>query len=298
MTLSRNLIELIIELTFPFLFFADRFEEDPYLMPAITHFTSEATRDKEWDNIAAIHDGLVQTTTWSFSKQRMGTHRLVPEQFQNAQRTDFQTEATCLCVTHCGNFVLIGYSSGDVERFNMQSGIHRAHYGVKRKQAGVAVRGLACDQLNQFVVTGDGEGRVKFWHFKATPGGGAADLLRPLQQLDLEAGVTMFRSHRESAVVAVALANFAVCVLDLDTRVVVRRFDGHVAQVTDICFSPDSRWLVTASMDCTVKVWDIPSSYLIDHFRVSELICVCLSAWNCNFIFSFRLCRWKRHAHR
>lgn len=37
-----------------------------------------------------------------------------------------------------------------------------------------------------------------------------------------------------------------------------------------IIFSPDSRWLITSSMDCTIKSWDIPSSYMIDHFRMPQ----------------------------
>ena len=57
-----------------------------------------------------------------------------------------------------------GYSSGDVERFNIQSGIHRASYGKPAHKA--AVRGVACDNLNQVVVTGCSEGLLKFWHFK------------------------------------------------------------------------------------------------------------------------------------
>lgn len=70
----------------------------------------------------------------------------------------------------------------------------------------------------------------------------------------------------------VALENFDINILDLDTRTIVRRFSGHVAEITDACFSPDSRWLITASMDCTIKIWDIPTSYLIDHFKVSKVI--------------------------
>lgn len=31
--------------------------EDPLIMPPIVEFTSEITREKEWDNIAAIHEG-------------------------------------------------------------------------------------------------------------------------------------------------------------------------------------------------------------------------------------------------
>lgn len=264
----------------------DRLEEDPFLMPPICHFTCETTREKEWDNIAAIHSGLVMTTTWSFNKSKMGELKLVPEKFHNKNRTDFNSEATCICLTHCGNFVIIGkdfslvikihipnarlhltrtgYSSGDVERFNMQSGIHRARYGRPAHEA--AVRGIGCDSLNQIVVTGGSDGWIKFWNFKEPLKAPAV----PVDKLKIDDGITMFRNHRESSVLSIALENFAVVLLDLDTRSVVRKFMGHTAQITDICFSPDSRWLITASMDCTIKVWDIPSSYLIDHFRVRQ----------------------------
>lgn len=84
------------------------------------------------------------------------------------------------------------------------------------------------------------------------------------------------RCHRESAMIAIALENFVLVVLDMDTKVVIRKFEGHSAKINDIAFSPDSRWLISASMDATIKVWDIPSSYMIDHFRV-ERPCVSLT---------------------
>ena len=77
-------------------------------MPPIIEFTTELTREKEWDNIAAIHSGTIQTTTWSFHKNRMGEHHLIPEQFTNANRKDFKSETTCVILTHCGNFAIIG----------------------------------------------------------------------------------------------------------------------------------------------------------------------------------------------
>ena len=33
--------------------------------------------------------------------------------------------ATCVCLSVCGNFVIVGYDSGHADRFNVQSGIHR-----------------------------------------------------------------------------------------------------------------------------------------------------------------------------
>lgn len=161
-------------------------------------------------------------------------------------------------------FFNAGYSSGDVERFNIQSGIHRAKYGLPAHKN--PVRGVYCDNLNQFVITACSDGYIKFWHFKE------GDLKKPNHKLRLNDGITMFRSHRESAMLCVVLENFAVMILDCDTRTIVRNFVGHTAQITDAAFSPDSRWLVTSAMDCTIKIWDIPSAYMIDHFRVCTTI--------------------------
>uniref|UniRef100_A0A182Q2F6 Uncharacterized protein n=1 Tax=Anopheles farauti TaxID=69004 RepID=A0A182Q2F6_9DIPT len=242
--------------------------EDPFRMPPISFFTSETTRDKEWDSIAALHQGLVQVTTWSYDKRRMGDLHLVPEVFQNKQHNkDFTVTATCLCLSHCGNFVAIGYSSGHVERFNIQSGIHRASYGFPTAHTDF-IRGLSSDNLNQLMVSGGADGLLKFWNFKPTQG---TVVKRPLDTINLSEPITLLRTHRESAIVCAALDDFTVVLVDLDTRVIVRRFEGHSGTITDACFSPDSRWLITTAQDCTIKIWDIPSSYLVDHFRVSHM---------------------------
>lgn len=86
--------------------------------------------------------------------------------------------------------------------------------------------------------------------------------------LILEESIEWIRYHNESSLVAIALENFDIVLMDLDTRKIVRHFQGHEGRVTDACFNPDSRWLITASMDCTIRTWDIPSSHLIDIFQV------------------------------
>lgn len=40
----------------------------------------------------------------------------------------------------------------------------------------------------------------------------------------------------------------------------VRRFEGHVDRITDLVVSEDCRWLISSSMDGTLRVWDIPAS--------------------------------------
>lgn len=98
----------------------------------------------------------------------------------------------------------------------------------------------------------------------------------PIKTFSLPSGVSMFRSHRESAMVCIALEDFSISILDCDTKAIIRKFEGHTARINDATFSPDSRWLITAAMDSTIKIWDIPSSYMVDHFKV-ERPCVSLT---------------------
>jgi len=92
----------------------------------------------------------------------------------------------------------------------------------------------------------------------------------PLYTIELEDRVAFFVSHNESAMLAVAQEDLTFLIVDIESRSIVRKFVGHTAKLTDATFSPDSRWLVTSSMDCTIRTWDIPSSQLIDIFQVSH----------------------------
>jgi len=120
--------------------------DDPLIMPPIVRFTSETTRDKEWDSIAALHLGVNVVTTWSYEKLKMGELKLRHERFRKAVGSNPRVFAcpSSICLTHCGNFVVIGYSSGHCDRYNIQSGIHRATYGTTAHHG--AVRGLTVDR--------------------------------------------------------------------------------------------------------------------------------------------------------
>lgn len=240
-----------------------RLVDDPLIMPPIVELAAEKTREKEWDNIAAAHLGLGVVTTWSYDKLKMGEHKLIPDHLRNNKNAT----ATSLCITQCGNFVLVGYNIGNIERFNIQSGIHRASYGLQIRGHKGPVRGVTVDSLNQVVLSAGQDALLKFWPFKPSKN------QEPKAVLDVKEPVRWLRNHRDNALVALALDDFSLVLVDLDTRVLVRRFQGHRGHLTDATFSPDARWLVTASMDRTVRTWDIPSGQLVDAFKVrSDLI--------------------------
>jgi len=233
-----------------------RVAEDPVRMPPITDFTTETCKDREWDNIACVHRGQGLATTWSFGHSKMGELKLLHERFKKEPELR-SAVATCLTLSVCGNFVLIGYSTGHVDRYNIQSGIHRGSYQHGPHPAHRnSLRGIATDSLNQQTVTGDSKGIVKFWRFKAG---------KLLHKILLGRELASLKLQRESGLLALAMEDFTVAVVDIDTRVVVRKFPGHQSAITDMAFSADSRWLVTVSLDSTAKVWDLPTSQCVDY---------------------------------
>ncbi|KAJ6669733.1 hypothetical protein lerEdw1_000282 [Lerista edwardsae] len=163
-------------------------------------------------------------------------------------------------ITSCGNFAVIGLTTGHVDIYNMQSGIHRGRYG-KEKAHGGSIRGVAVDGLNQFTITAGSEGSIKFWKFKTR---------ELVHSSILSISPSKMLLHRDSGILGIATDDFDINVLDIETRRTVRKFSGHRGQINDMAFSPDGRWLITASMDSTIRTWDLPSGCLVDCFLLDS----------------------------
>lgn len=230
--------------------------QDTQKMPPITGFTSEVAQEQSWDNLAAIHRYLPDVTTWSISQQKMGENRLIHDRFKTKDMK--RVVATCLELTMCGNYIIIGYSSGHMDKYNIQSSIFRGTFGNPTAHSD-AVRGVVTDGLNQFVVSGGQEGELRFWRMKDNKG---------VKKLPLDSGIAKMILHRESNLLAVALDDWSAQVIDIDTKNIVRKLYGHSNQITDIAFSHDSRWLVSSSLDKTIRIWDLPSGTCIDQFNI------------------------------
>lgn len=227
--------------------------KDPNKMPAIVKFAVESTREKEWDNVVALHDGSTLATTWTTDRGCMGQHKLLPQRLKTPSK---DLSATSVCLSSCGHFAVIGFSDGHVDRFNVQSGIHRLAYGTPRAHQD-AVTSLATDSLNQMLVSAGSDKVLKFWKFTNAV---------LLSQIEMESSVKSMVCNRESALLAVALSDSRVKVVDMDARNVIRVFGCHFSEITDMDVSADGRWLLVASLDKSVRVWDLPKGKLVDLF--------------------------------
>lgn len=113
------------------------------------------------------------------------------------------------------------------------------------------------------MVTGGADSKLKWWSFGQ---------LNLLTTLDVDAGVSFVVQHLESGLLGVALEDCGAIIVDEGERVILRRFSGHCARITDAAFSPDGRWFLTSAMDRLICTWDIPTGCLVDQFKVSDAI--------------------------
>lgn len=236
-------------------------------MPPIITFASESVRDKEWDSIAAVHRRHSNVTTWSFHRSTMGEHRLTHQRFVDNMALT-KSSATCVTVTACGNFAIVGYDSGHIDRYNMQSGIHRATYlrPDTEKSSELpftrnAVRGVASDGLNQVVLGVFANGQLNTWNFKS------GEIVR---ETNLEVAPSFTEINRHSGLLAIAMEDFSIAIVEVETGKIVRRLLGHDGRLTDLAFSPDARWVVSSAQDCSIRTWDLPTGTCIDYFLVPK----------------------------
>jgi len=87
-------------------------------------------RERDWCNVITAHEGDPAAYTWRLSHLSLGEHVLRPrrarEKGSDAAAADAPVSA--VAISSCGNFGLVGNAAGRVDRYNMQSGLHRGSY--------------------------------------------------------------------------------------------------------------------------------------------------------------------------
>ncbi|KAJ1941755.1 rRNA-processing protein utp21, partial [Linderina macrospora] len=217
--------------------------------PPITQFAASSGRAKDWDNVLTCHQGVKAAYTWSVERRALGKFTV-----ESADGSLVRAVA----VSACGNFGFLGHASGVIEMVNMQSGYSRRSFTGHTKP----VTGIECDSCNQQVFSISLDGTLRIWDFAT-----AAELLR----IDLPSPPTRLAVHRESGLLACVCDDACVRVVDPESQRIVRRFAGHRNRITDLSFSNDGRWLVTCSLDSTIRTWDLPTGHMVDWFRVESV---------------------------
>ena len=218
--------------------------------PEIIAMAIENARLGEWENIITAHKDEKIARTWDMRSRRVGRWTF---------STNDEGFVKSVAISQCGNFGLVGSSNGSISIYNMQSGILRKQYKFHKR----AVTGIALDGMNRKMVSCGLDGLVGFYDFNKS------SLLGKLQ---LDAPITSMVYHKSSDLFALALDDLSIVVIDAVTQRVVRQLWGHSNRITAFDFSPDGRWIVSASLDSTIRTWDLPTGGCIDGVKLDSVV--------------------------
>ncbi|KAI6132073.1 Utp21 specific WD40 associated putative domain-containing protein [Pisolithus croceorrhizus] len=231
--------------------------------PPVTSISFSTTRSKDWDDVLTAHVDEPLVRSWSVLNKRLGEHTWNYHE-SSKRNARFRHCEVRLRYGMLATLALHGSSTGEIHMWNMQSGIKRKAFKlgpcppelpgtkVETKKGDRAITGLATDALNRVVIASTQDGTINFFDFHTAKLQHTLTLCAPISSINL---------HRSSGLLAAICDDMTVRVIDIETRRVVR----------ELAFSPDSRWIVTTSLDSTIRTFDIPTSRLIDAFRVPSM---------------------------
>lgn len=255
-------------------------KEEELKLGRVVGMASSQIREKDWCNLITCHESDCAAYLWSIKDSALGEHKLIPP-----GKVEDQTPISCVCLSVCGNFGIVGTFAGKIERFNVQSGLHRGSYKridkskqhPSRKRKGIwsavsaperyatrsahddIVAGLFSDARNKTLVSCAADGYLRFWDFRTRRLTG-----------EVRGGFEFVKMapYQSGSLVAVANGEHVITVFDIVAKRMVRRFAGHSARITDLCFSDDGHWILSSSLDGTVRCWDVMHSRVL---QVMEL---------------------------
>ncbi|MEW5318032.1 MAG: hypothetical protein WDW38_009286 [Sanguina aurantia] len=255
-------------------------------LPKVVGMDACETRERDWCNVITAHDSDSAAYTWKLQDFTLGEKVLRPPPPPHADSRVAPGAAspaspawlappapvTSVALSRCGNFGVVGSASGRVDRYNMQSGIHRGCYWRLGDEATGAVGGVRKRQGGPAVVGGGVIAHAAHQGPDVSRGMDSSNVLMVTSEIALGGPACALSMHPTSTLAAVALGGGAaggssvshsIKVFDVEAPRLVRRFVGHSDRVTGLHMSADSRWLLSASMDGTLRVWDVPASNCI-----------------------------------
>lgn len=234
-------------------------EEEIKLKPVVA-FDAAEIRERDWCNVVTCHSDTAQAYVWRLQNFVLGEHILTP-------CPDNPTPVKACAISACGNFTVLGTAAGWIERFNLQSGISRGSYlnmseGGRSAHDGEVV-GIACDSTNTLMISAGYRGDIKVWDFKGRELKSRWEIGCPLVRIVY---------HRSNGLLATVADDLVIRLFDVVALRMVRKFEGHADRITDMCFSEDGKWLLSSSMDGTLRIWDVILARQIDAIQVDVSI--------------------------
>lgn len=238
------------------------------LAPATVLDTS-ASRNYQWGSLVSLHDSSALTCSW-----RMDTRAL---ESKLSGITTGMHVARCVRMSGCGNFAIVGYSSGNVSLLNLQNkSIRQLFRSAEEKIAhekSVEAVEVACG--NNVIVSGGLDGKLMLWSLQTTKLIETFDVRRPVRVACLHEPSSLLICAQDQSICVYPCAPrtdvVAAASSSITTLEPVRVFVGHRAAITAVALTPDTqKHIISASADSVVMISDLAAGVCVGLYRTAS----------------------------
>ncbi|XBW36921.1 hypothetical protein QEN19_002500 [Hanseniaspora menglaensis] len=177
----------------------------------------------------------------------------------------FDQNLSCVDISECGNFGIFGKTNGEIEVYNLQSMNFKKRFKGLHK---MEVVGCCLDSMNQFLYSCSYDGVIGKWDYYGNK-------LHSKTLLDEDVNILKFEfCYLNDLIAVVTDDDFKVQIIDSNSMKVIRSLEGHFNNVNHLKFFNKGKYILTSSLDSTIRCWDISTGFCIDGFIIdnSELI--------------------------
>ena len=230
-------------------------------LPPVSCLASSAARNYQWSSIVSIQESSSTVAGWRLDRRSL----------ENKFRPIKTGVHVCrsIRVSLCGNFAVIGYSSGHLVKLNLQDGSHTNIWRRTSVKGSVlpahegSIDAVEIGSFNESIISGSQDGTIRVWSFESC---------RQVKAIAVGLPIVCSTGHPQAQLIAVACGDFSIRAFSTSSasrdETPVRVMFGHKSPITAVALAPDTyRHIVSASADCGLYLWDFAAGCCVGVFR-------------------------------
>ncbi|KAG5465006.1 hypothetical protein LSCM4_00455 [Leishmania orientalis] len=234
-------------------------------LPPATALAAATTRNYQWSSLVSLHAASALACGWRMDSRAM--------EFKLSGIQTSAHTARALALSDCGNYAVVGYSSGNVTILSLQNRSVRhlfdAGLGADRAHdSSVECVEVACG--NTVVVTAGLDGVIKMWDLWTSKLKAAISTDQPMTKSCLHEASSLFIVAQHFTI-RIYHVNPDVGLTEDELRTPVRELEGHNSPVTALALAPDTyRYVASTSGDGALLVWDLAAAACVGQYRFAS----------------------------
>ncbi|KAK1934858.1 WD domain, G-beta repeat containing protein [Babesia divergens] len=223
----------------------------------ITAIASCYQRHYDWPNIATCHQNTHVVHLWSGHRGALAEGVI--------KAPNMAETATAVCISSCGNYVVVGYINGQLHLFNLQSTNHEDELVIKQRgerssahESRIITLSLLGGVQLVSICDSSKDRTIKTWDISTVS-------LKDMYEPDLPKGAYVHLAVCGSLLTALACSDGVIYLVDVIGKMVIRTI-GY-GKVTSMAFHPNGSWFIATASDSTMVAYDILAACYVEYAR-------------------------------